>query len=66
MNDNIEIKKKKILEILFSEKDILNYKYFTYLEQINELNTESDIVIWIHKYRYIFTKYGREDIDKLL
>lgn len=57
--------KKQILKILFIEKEMLNYKYESYIQQVELLESMSDIKIWINKYRYIFTKYGREDIDKL-
>jgi len=57
--------KKQILKILFSEKEILNYKYESYVEEVVSLESILDIKIWINKYRYILTKYGREDIDKL-
>jgi len=64
MMEIIELK-KQILKILFNEKDILNYKYDTYVKEVELLETISHIKMWIIKYRYIFTKYGREDLDKL-
>jgi hypothetical protein len=65
MNDDIELIKKKICEIIFAEREIIKRKYILYLEEVEQLNSSLDIQIWINNYRYIFTKYGKEDIDKL-
>ena len=64
MDINIELIKKKICEIIFAEKDMIRRRYTLYIEDIEKLKNKQDIKIWINNYRYIFTKYGREDIDK--
>ena len=65
MNYDIELIKKKICEIIFAEREIIKRRYTLYLEEVEQLNSSWDILIWINNYRYIFTKYGKEDIDKL-
>jgi len=65
MNYDIELIKKKICEIIFAEREIIKRRYTLYLEEVDALNNKLDIKIWINNYRYIFTKYGRDDIDKL-
>jgi|688.fasta_scaffold1073404_1 hypothetical protein len=65
MNYDIELIKKKICEIIFAEREIIKRRYTLYLEEVKQLNSSLDIQIWINNYRYIFTKYGKEDIDKL-
>ena len=65
MNYDIELIKKKICEKIFAEREIIKRRYTLYLEEVKQLNSSLDIQIWINNYRYIFTKYGKEDIDKL-
>ena len=65
MNYEIQSIKKKISDIIFIEREIITRKYTLYLQEVEELNSAFDIQIWINNYRHIFSKYGREDIDKI-
>lgn len=66
MNLNIELIKKNLCHIIWVERDILGNRYDLYIEDIEQLATKQDIYIWINNYRYIFSKYGKEDIDKII
>jgi hypothetical protein len=65
MNCEIKLIKKKISDIIFIEREIITRRYTLYLQEVEELNSAFDIQLWINNYRYIFSKYGREDIDKI-
>ena len=65
MNYDIELIKKKICEIIFAEREIIKRRYTLYLEEVEQLNSSLEIQIWVNNYRHIFTKYGKEDLDKL-
>jgi hypothetical protein len=65
MNLNIELIKKNLCHIIWVERDILGNRYDLYIEDVEQLITKQDIYIWINNYRYIFSKYGKEDIDKI-
>ena len=65
MSLNIELIKKNICDIIWAERDILGVKHVAYIQDVEQLVTKLDIYIWINNYRYIFSKYGKEDIDKI-
>jgi hypothetical protein len=65
MNYEIQLIKKKISDLIFVERDIITRRYTLYLQELKELNNALDIQLWINNYRHIFSKYGREDIDKI-
>jgi hypothetical protein len=65
MNDEIQSIKKKISDLIFAEREIITRRYTLYLQEIEELNSAFDIQLWISNYRHIFSKYGRDDIDKI-
>ena len=65
MSLNIELIKKNICDIIWTERDILGVKHVAYIQDVEQLVTKLDIYIWINNYRYIFSKYGKEDIDKI-
>ena len=51
--------------MIFAEREIITRRYTLYLQEIEELNSAFDIQLWISNYRHIFSKYGRDDIDKI-
>jgi hypothetical protein len=65
MNDEIQSIKKKISDLIFAEREIITRRYTLYLQEVEELNSAFDIQLWINNYRHIFSKYGRDDIDKI-
>jgi len=65
MSINIELIKKNICDIIWVERDILGVRYTVYIKDVEQLVTKHDIYIWINNYSYIFSKYGKEDIDEL-
>ena len=65
MNYQIQTVKKKISDLIFAEREIITRRYTLYLQEVEELDSALDIQIWINNYRHIFSKYGREDIDKI-
>jgi hypothetical protein len=65
MNDEIKLIKKKISDLIFAEREIITRRYTLYLQEVEELDNALDIKLWISNYRHIFSKYGREDIDKI-
>jgi hypothetical protein len=65
MNCEIQSIKKKISDLIFAEREIITRRYTLYLQEIEELNNAFDIQLWISNYRHIFSKYGRDDIDKI-
>jgi hypothetical protein len=65
MNCEIQSIKKKIINLIFAERDIITRRYTLYLKEVEQLNNVLDIQLWINNYRHIFSKYGRDDIDKI-
>ena len=65
MNCEIQSVKKKISDLIFAEREIITRRYTLYLKEVEELNNAFDIQLWINNYRHIFSKYGRDDIDKI-
>ena len=65
MNYQIQTVKKKISDLIFAEREIITRRYTLYLQEVEELDSALDIQVWINNYRHIFSKYGREDIDKI-
>jgi len=65
MNCEIQLIKKKISDLIFAEREIITRRYTLYLQEVEELNSAFDIQLWINNYRHIFSKYGRDDIDKI-
>ena len=65
MNCKIQSIKKKISDLIFEEREIITRRYTLYLQEVEELDSAFDIRLWISNYRHIFSKYGREDIDKI-
>ena len=65
MNYEIQTVKKKISDLIFAEREIITRRYTLYLQEVEELDRALDIQVWINNYRHIFSKYGREDIDKI-
>ena len=65
MKCEIQSIKKKISDLIFAEREIITRRYTLYLQEVEELNSALDIQLWINNYRHIFSKYGREDIDKI-
>jgi len=65
MNYDIELIKKKICKIIFEERHLITRRYTLYLKEVTLLNDEFDIRVWVNNYRHIFSKYGKDDIDKL-
>ena len=65
MNYEIQTVKKKISDLIFAEREIITRRYTLYLQEVEELDNALDIQVWINNYRHIFSKYGREDIDKI-
>ena len=51
--------------MIFAEREIITRRYTLYLQEVEELDSALDIQVWINNYRHIFSKYGREDIDKI-
>jgi len=51
--------------LIFEEREIITRRYTLYLQEVEELDSALDIQLWINNYRHIFSKYGREDIDKI-
>lgn len=65
MNYQIQTVKKQISDLIFAEREIITRRYTLYLQEVEELDGALDIQVWINNYRHIFSKYGREDIDKI-
>jgi hypothetical protein len=65
MNYQIQTVKKQISDLIFAEREIITRRYTLYLQEVEELDSTLDIQVWINNYRHIFSKYGREDIDKI-
>ena len=65
MNYQIQTVKKQISDLIFVEREIITRRYTLYLQEVEELDSALDIHVWINNYRHIFSKYGREDIDKI-
>jgi hypothetical protein len=65
MNYQIQTVKKQISDLIFVEREIITRRYTLYLQEVEELDSALDIQVWINNYRHIFSKYGREDIDKI-
>jgi hypothetical protein len=65
MNCEIQLIKKKISDLIFEEREIITRRYTLYLQEVEELDSALDIKLWINNYRHIFSKYGRDDIDKI-
>jgi hypothetical protein len=65
MNDEIQSIKKKISDLIFAEREIITRRYTLYLQEVEELDSALGIQLWINNHRHIFSKYGREDIDKI-
>ncbi len=66
MSLNIELIKKNIYDIIWAERDILGVKHLVYIKDVDQLATKLDLYIWVNNYRYIFSKYGKQDIDKII
>jgi hypothetical protein len=65
MNHQIQTVKKQISDLIFAEREIITRRYTLYLEEVEELDSAFYIKLWINNYRHIFSKHGREDIDKI-
>jgi hypothetical protein len=63
--EELEKIKKKICKIIIDERDMLRRRYTLYIEEVGILENKNDIKVWINNNRYIFSKYGKEDIDKI-
>jgi hypothetical protein len=63
--EELEKIKKKICKIIMEEREMLRRRYTLYIEEVRILENNQDIKIWLNNYRYIFSKYGKEDIDKI-
>ena len=48
MSLNIELIKKNIYDIIWTERDILGVKHVAYIQDVEQLVTKLDIYIWIN------------------
>jgi hypothetical protein len=63
--EELEKIKNKICKIIIDEKDLLRRRYTLYIDEVGILENNHDIKVWMNNNRYIFSKYGKEDIDKI-
>ena len=57
-----EIKKKILLLI---NQDFMK-NHFGYKNDLENLNTIDELVLWINTHRHLFNIYFRQDLDKIL
>ena len=55
--------KKKII-VLINQEFMKNY--FNYKEDLKQINTRDELVLWINNNRHLFNIYFRKDLDKIL
>ena len=55
--------KKKII-VLINQEFMKNY--FNYKEDLKQINTRDELVLWINNNRHLFNIYFRTDLDKIL